>query len=194
MATEIVTLEELSLYYTDKSADESNGLSTDSREDTIRIGINYLIEQACDRDFSADSSDRNEAHRIEYDYTRTIQLKKPPVVSFTSLQTGEAGDNLSTIDSTSYEYDSDTGIIKAIRTPFLTSIRYVANYKGGYSTIPGDLKLAAKSIMAREIAKTAKGRHGMRGRAVQATSVELFLSDLEPFEAAIIEGYTLKLA
>jgi hypothetical protein len=185
MASELVTKSELKSYM--------NDAEVDVKADLIRLGVHAAIETYCNRVFAADESNRAEAHRVTQDYTRRLFLKKPPIISFTSLQTGESGSTLSTVDSTSYEYDTDSGIITAITTPFLASIRYVANYKGGYSSIPGEIKLVALSIMAREIEKVRKGRHGMRGRAVQATSVELFIEGLEDFERMVLDGYVLTL-
>jgi len=183
MPSDIVVASDLIAYLNNKEPSAQTEL--------VRVGVNALIERYCCRVFAADTTNRTETYRTTEAYQRVVQLKKPPVVAFTSLQTGEAG-SLRLVDGTSYEVLEEEGMIRMIGSFFLAETRYTATYKGGYTTIPEDLKLVGLSIMAREIEKSSKGRHGMRGRAIQGGSVELVEENLTTFEKAILDGYVLE--
>lgn len=181
MATEIITKVQLQDYI---------GKKTDKQSELVRLAINGFIEQYCHRDFSEDESDREEAVRITSGDQRTLIVRKPPIISLTSIVVGESG-NTSPVDSTSYDVDLRGGKILMLFGNFLSNSRYVVAYKGGFTEIPEDIRLAALSIAAREISHASKGRFGMRGRAYQGNSVELFIDGLTKTERVILDSYEL---
>jgi len=183
MATELVKRTELQDYF---GGDKQLGANAD----LVRLGVHAAIEKYCRREIGADAEDRSEAIRILSYNQRQIILAKPPINSITKIETGD--DSLSLVDATSYEIASaEAGIVRMIASYFLFDTKYTITYKGGFAEIPEDLKLAALSIMAREIETTSKGRFGMRGRAFHTGSVELFIEGLTKTERLILDGYRL---
>jgi len=183
MAIEIVTKAELGTYIDRQVGDGS-------RDDLIRLGVISRIEKVCNRTFSVDTADRAEKIDVLDDYTTEMVLENPPVDSFTSLQSGRT--TLTLVDADSYVVKTDSGIIKKITGFWTRGVNYyTANYKGGYTAIPADLRLLGMSIMARDIAKADNKRHGMRGRNFQGGGSDFFQLELEPWEREILEGYVL---
>lgn len=184
----MITLVELGKYLAKVCA-------ADEREDIIRKAINAGAQRYCGREFDADANDRAEDHIIEDDFRTTLVVRKPPIISVTSILSGTSTPQ-STIDSTSYLIDKSAGIIRLINTSFTRGSqigRVTVNYKGGYAAddFPDDLKLALLSIMAREVFKADKSRHGMSSRQFQGGGVEYFKQSMEESEKLVLDLYVL---
>jgi hypothetical protein len=182
VATEIVKPEELANYM---EVDEFN---EESPEQAILDAANQFVETYCGREFAADSVNRIEFVDIIDCYTNRIRVKKPPIISLTSLQQGLTSPTL--VDATSYYVDKESGVIKKILGYFIEGVAvYKITYKGGYTAIPNDLKLVVKRIAAREIMKEKKQRHGLRGVGFVQGNSEFYLDNLEMFERNILAEY-----
>jgi len=144
------------------------GISDHTKDDKIKLLINmatdYIESQTGRRYVSTVHTSE------EYDGTGTqqIQLKAFPVITFTSLEVNNASDNSeswSTISSSDYWVDTDTGIIT--RTSSFLDFddsedgeetlsetifqrgknKYRATYTSGYSSIPYDLQFACMTLV-----------------------------------------------
>ena len=186
MSTEIITRIDLAKYLIKDS------IEPNSMEDSTRLAVHAFLENQCGRVFGADESDRSEKITVSDDCTNMFWLKKPPVISFTSLLAGRT--TPVAISADSYEVDEERGVIIKVSGCFTEGLSaYTAQYKGGYAKadIPDDLKLLAKSIMARAIMKVAKSRHGVRSVSTAQGAAQYFFDDLEKFEVMLLESYSI---
>ncbi len=186
MATEIITRIALARYLVKDS------IEPNSVEDSIRKAVNAFLENQCGRVFEADASDRSEKITVDNVYTDVFFLQKPPVISFTSLLSGRTSQT--TVSADSYEVDTERATITKVSGYFTKGVNaYTAKYKGGYASnsIPDDLQLLAKSIMARAIMKVDKHRHGISSVSTAQGATQYFFDDLEKFEVMLLESYSL---
>ena len=185
MPTNIITLQELTDYF------DGETLVADSPYDLIRVAVCAFLESQCGRDFSADSNNRQEIIDVMDSHTNKLRLKKPPVISFGSLLSGRTSQE--TVDADTYVVDTELGIIKKVYDYFIEGVsQYTAVYKGGFSAIPGDLKLLAKRLVSKEIMHTKKSRFGVRSLQFQQGQVEYLMNGMDAFEQQILERYTLE--
>jgi hypothetical protein len=185
LPTEIVSRESLGIYLKDP-------VVPGSYQDDIRLSINSAVTKYCGRPI-VPRDDYVEKVSIREDFRTKFYVKNPPIRELISLSSGRTSPSLVSADS--YVVSNDkTGEVEMVDTFLIKGIhQYTVAYKGGFNPIPPELQLFAKSIMAREIAKVALGRHGMRGRAFAQGSAEFLQLDLEPQEKAFLDRYQLKI-
>lgn len=141
----LVTLDEI------KDFMSINGSASDETLKIIANGVTDFIENECNRRRFAQTDYGNE----EYDGTgeHVLHIDNYPIDETTGvvLEENNAYDNSddwSTVDGDEYWVDWESGMITKT-TRFAKGKRnYRVDYKGGYATIPSDLKFACLSMVA----------------------------------------------
>ena len=110
--------------------------------------------------------------------------------SYTTQATCEAAGEYWTV-SRNYELDAENQEIIRTRLPFPSGTRSVKLvYKGGYSAVPGDLKLAVYDLITYYLKKEATPAKSMPGSEIKnITKTQTLHSELPPHIKRILEHY-----
>ena len=110
--------------------------------------------------------------------------------SYTTQATCEAAGEYWTVDR-NYELDAENQEIIRTRLPFPSGTRSVKLvYKGGYSAVPGDLKLAVYDLITYYLNKEATPAKSMPGSEIKnVTKSQTLHSEFPPHIKRILEHY-----
>ena len=110
--------------------------------------------------------------------------------SYTTQATCEAAGEYWTVDR-NYELDAENQEIIRTRLPFPSGTRSVKLvYKGGYSAVPGDLKLAVYDLITYYLKKEATPAKSMPGSEIKnVTKSQTLHSEFPPHIKRILEHY-----
>ena len=128
------------------------GLSDDSDQSLIEDLIDRAtdwIESYCDREFAADVEDRTEYR--DGQGADWLLVKKPPIISVTSLTVDEDEIDAADVDTPSdsgYRLYETEGMIHCTSSFGDGRKNVKLIYKGGYATIPEDLVMACIKLVA----------------------------------------------
>ena len=110
--------------------------------------------------------------------------------SYTTQATCEAAGEYWTV-SRNYELDAENQEIMRMRLPFPSGTRSVKLiYKGGYSSVPGDLRLAVYDLITYYLKKEATPAKSMPGSEIKnVTKSQTLHSEFPPHIKRILEHY-----
>ena len=110
--------------------------------------------------------------------------------SYTTQATCEAAGEYWTVDR-NYELDAENQEITRMRLPFPSGTRSVKLiYKGGYSSVPGDLRLAVYDLITYYLKKEATPAKSMPGSEIKnVTKSQTLHSEFPPHIKRILEHY-----
>lgn len=130
------------------------GTTDDARTDVLIPSISALIRTYCGRSFTDNyTSNKTEYFTLKWEQS-AIFVSELPIVSVVSVEELVSGSQTEydTLTTDQYVVDPTMDAIyrveDGVRLPFsvgINSVRVV--YKGGYSTIPGDLRLAVYDLI-----------------------------------------------
>jgi len=134
----LVTLSEVKEYLGITSTDYDDLLTT------ISNSVTEYFEGYCHRSFSAVST-YIQWWSIADEVTDTVRCEYVPIVSF--IQLSDDGDK---VDADNYYVDYASGLVRLKDGTFFTKgvAMVCASYTHGYSSVPDDIKLAAKMAVA----------------------------------------------
>lgn len=131
------------------------GTTDDTRLNVIVPSVSNLVKTYCSRTFiDYYSTDKVQKFSLKWPQN-VVFLNEIPLVSITSVKEFESeteGSNYITLTSDQYQYDENLDAIYRIeaghRKDFPKGINSVeVSYKGGYSALPEDLKLAVIDLI-----------------------------------------------
>lgn len=138
----------------------------------IKSYVGYDIEEAAITDEVHSTDGETEAFTVDY----------PPIVSgFVVKYDGE------TIESTNYEVDNSTGIVRMFYTPTRSLNKFTFSYTGGYSTTPEDLKYVFCSL-TRDVFNNRKRGSDVKSERLGDYSIT-YKGDSEVIQEGIVGPY-----
>ena len=158
---------------------EAEGISSskdDLRFNSIIPSVSELVKTYCGNSFvDFYSSNKTETFTIDWD-TYVVQLTESPVNSIVSVQERETyGTSYSTLTTSDSEYYLESSTDSILRTndsgryqnwpKGVGSVKVV--YKGGYSEVPADLKLAVFDLITYYYKDEHKQRQSIAGATLQ---------------------------
>jgi hypothetical protein len=159
---------------------EAKGITTskeDLRIDSLIASVSQLVKTYCNTSFvDYFSSNRTETFTIDYS-THSLMLTETPVVSIVSVSEREGvSESYVALTSSAGEFYYDDVLDTLLRTISGTSsykswakgpgaVQVV--YRGGYATIPGDLKLAVVDLITYYLKEEHKERRTIAGASIQ---------------------------
>jgi hypothetical protein len=155
----------------------------------LATAVSVMIRRWCDRDET--TGFEGGAAKTEYydgNGSATIQLREWPVISITSVSERDAAGNLTALESTDYRADLRTGTLarhtasygRLVSMDGFPSIpgfghepcwsggyqNWKVVYTAGYTTIPGDIKLACYKVMDALFAERRKDMAGLQSESL----------------------------
>lgn len=167
---------------------------TDSIIDTISDGVTDWIENYCNRRIKARSADISET--FDGDDTRTRFVDHPPINGDITTITVEGHNDIDPTDTDEVRVNSATGEVTLLQDVFADTYpqNCLIEYNGGYSTVPGDMWLAAAKLMKlvylmrdgnRELIKSVSN-------SVTGETTSYFDSILTPDIRDVLDRYVLR--
>ncbi len=196
MPGEIISLDELKAYLQQTTTDFDPILKV------LRSAADATVRRYCDRDFTIETY----THYFDGNGKDSLLLRQYPLISITSIHIDperEFGDDTE-VDEDSIiltEDNQELGYVQLLDDVFAEGKKNVkVVYRAGFATapadvtaglapMPGDLKLAALSIAAREFLLQDKQLQGQTSQNVGDRSVSLGLEDLPRNVWMVLEGY-----
>lgn len=155
----------------------------------LATAVSVMIRRWCDRDES--TGFEGGADKTEYydgNDGPTIQLREWPVISITSIAERDAAGNLTTLDTDEYRADLRTGVLARHTSGYGRIVtmngrygipafghdprwdgghqNWKVVYKGGFATIPGDLKYGCYKVMDALWAERRKDLAGLQSESI----------------------------
>jgi hypothetical protein len=166
---DLITLQEY------KTAEGVTQPKDDARLNVLIPSVSQLVKSYCGNSFvDYYSSNKTEVFTIDWG-THVIQLTEGPVNAIVSVQEAQSyGGTLTTLTTAAQEYALNTKTDCVYRTTTagykdwpvgVETVRVV--YTAGYSTIPGDLKLAVLDLITYYLKDEYKLRQSIAGASLQ---------------------------
>ena len=166
---DLITLQEY------KTAEGITQPKDDARLNVLIPSVSQLVKSYCGNSFvDYYSSNKTETFTIDWS-THVVQLTEGPVNSIVSVQEAQAyGGDYITLTTTGQQYALNTKTDCVYRTTTsgyqdwpigVETVRIV--YTAGYSTIPGDLKLAVLDLVTYYLKDEHKLRQSIAGASLQ---------------------------
>lgn len=155
----------------------------------LATAVSVMVRRWCDRDEA--TGFEGGADKTEYydgNGSAMLQLREWPVISITSIAERDSEGNLTTLDDAEYRADLRTGVVARHTSgygrlismsgfPTIPGFGHSPNwcvgyqnwkviYKGGYTTIPGDLKLGCYKVMDAIFAERRKDMAGLQSESL----------------------------
>ena len=166
---DLITLQEY------KTAQGITQPKDDARLNVLVPSVSQLVKSYCGNSFvDYFSSNKTETFTIDWS-THVVQLTESPVNSIVSVQEAQSyGGDYTTLTTTAQQYALHTRTDCIYRTTTsgykawplgVETVKVV--YRAGYSTIPGDLKLAVIDLVTYYLKDEHKLRQSIAGASLQ---------------------------
>ena len=165
----LITLQEY------KTAEGITQPKDDARLNVLIPSVSQLVKTYCGNSF-VDFYSSNKTETIDVNWsTYIVQLTESPVNALVSVQERTSySAAYSTLTTGAYEYSLDTNTDSVLRTTssgykdWPTGVGAVkVVYTAGYSSIPGDLKLAVLDLITYYLKDEHKQRQSIAGASIQ---------------------------
>lgn len=156
------------------------GTTDDTRLNVIVPSVSNLVKTYCGRNFIDNYSvDKVQFFSIKWPQN-VVFLNEIPLVSITSVEefkNQQEQDTYQTLTATQYEYDTNLDAVYRIeagaRRDFPMGINSVkVTYKGGYSALPEDLKLAVIDLITYYLKEEHKPEKNHASFTIRNTGAE----------------------
>lgn len=152
--------------------------------------VSAFVKTYCGREFA------NNTVTATVEYHRggnMIMVREPPIISVDSVEqklTSTASYTALT-SGVDYEFDvSSNSIVSLCSTGFLDIPNAIkVTYKGGYASIPGDLKLGVYSLISYYLKNEQSPRKALNGRDIYTDNPQS--QDLPPHIKRVLELYRI---